>query len=133
MKQKKLLIFMPSIEGGGVEKNLFLVSNYLSKKLNKVVLITISKKYKKKFNNSIEFISLTSSYWDNLSRRTKYFLSILLLIKEILKNRNILVFAFQANIYCIIICKLFSIKVIVRSNSAPVGWSQNPIKKLMKH
>ena len=57
--KKKLIIFMPSIEGGGVEKNLFLVSNYLSKKLNKVALITISKKYKKKFNNSIEFISLT--------------------------------------------------------------------------
>jgi glycosyltransferase involved in cell wall biosynthesis len=129
--KKKLIIFMPSIEGGGVEKNLFLVSNYLSKKINKVVLITISKKYKKKFNNSIEFISLSSSYWDNLSRRSKYFLSIFLLIKEILKNRNIIVFAFQANIYCIIICKLFSIKVIVRSNSAPVGWSQNPVKKLI--
>ena len=129
--KKKLIIFMPSIEGGGVEKNLFLVSNYLSKKLNKVVLITISKKYKKKFNNSIEFISLTSSYWDNLSRRTKYFLSILLLIKEIIKNRNIIVFAFQANIYCIIVCKLFFIKVIARSNSAPAGWSKNILKRLI--
>ena len=129
--KKKLIIFMPSIEGGGVEKNLFLVSNYLSKKLNKVALITISKKYKTKFNNSIELISLTSNYWDNLSRRSKYFLSIFLLIKEILKNRNIIVFAFQANIYCIIICKLFSIKVIVRSNSAPAGWSKNILKRLV--
>ena len=129
--KKKLIIFMPSIEGGGVEKNLFLVSNYLCKKLNNVTLITISKKYKKKFNNSIKFISLTSNFWDRLNRRSKYFLSIFLLIKEILKSRNIVVFAFQANIYCIIICKLFSIKVIVRSNSAPVGWSQNPVKKLI--
>ena len=46
--KKQLIIFMPSIEGGGVEKNLFLVSNYLCKKLNNVTLITISKKYKKK-------------------------------------------------------------------------------------
>ena len=46
--KKKLIIFMPSIEGGGVEKNLFLVSNYLSKKIDYVALITISKKYKKK-------------------------------------------------------------------------------------
>ena len=122
---------MPSIEGGGVEKNLFLVSNYLCKKLDKVALITISKKYKKRFNNPIEFISLASNYWDNLSRRSKYFLSIFLLIKEILKSRNIIVFAFQANIYCIIICKLFSIKVIARSNSAPAGWSKNILKRLV--
>ena len=72
--KKKLIIFMPSIEGGGVEKNLFLVSNYLSKKINHVALITISKKYKKKFNSSIEFISLMSNYWDKLSRRKKYIL-----------------------------------------------------------
>ena len=129
--KKKLIIFMPSIEGGGVEKNLFLVSNYLSKKIDCVSLITISKKYKKKFNNSIEFISLISSYWDNLSRRSKYFLSIFLLIREILKNRNIVVFAFQANIYCIIVCKIFCIKVIARSNAAPIGWSRNILKKLI--
>ena len=129
--KKKLIIFMPSIEGGGVEKNLFLVSNHLSKQLSKVALITISKKYKKKFNNSIEFISPTADYWDHLSRRSKYFLSLFLLIKEIIKNRNLTVFAFQANIYCILVCKLFSIKVITRSNSAPAGWSKNIIKRLI--
>ena len=129
--KKKLIIFMPSIEGGGVEKNLFLVSNYLSKKIDHVALITISKKYKKKFNSSIEFISLVSNYWDKLSRRKKYFLSIFLLMREILKNKNIIVFAFQANIYCIIICKLFSVKVIARSNSAPAGWSSSILKRLI--
>ena len=44
---------MPSIEGGGVEKNLFLVSNYLCKKLNNVTLITISKKYKKNLTTQL--------------------------------------------------------------------------------
>ena len=33
---KKLIIFIPSIEEGGVEKNLFIVSNYLIKKNMKV-------------------------------------------------------------------------------------------------
>ncbi len=51
MTQKKLIIFMPSIEGGGVEKNLFLISNYLAKNLPGTILITSSKKYKKKFRN----------------------------------------------------------------------------------
>ena len=41
---------MPSIEGGGVEKNLFLVSNHLVK-IFKNALITISKKYKKNLIN----------------------------------------------------------------------------------
>ena len=47
MKQKKIIIFMPSIEGGGVEKNLFLISNFLSSKFQRVKLITSSKNQKK--------------------------------------------------------------------------------------
>ena len=49
----KLVIFMPSIEGGGVEKNLFLISNYLSKKIKNIYLITADKKFNKKFKNII--------------------------------------------------------------------------------
>ena len=30
--KKRLILFMPSIDGGGVEKNLIIISNYLSKK-----------------------------------------------------------------------------------------------------
>ena len=47
MKEKKLIIFMPSIEGGSVEKNLFIISNYLSKKIKNISLITLSNAYKK--------------------------------------------------------------------------------------
>ena len=36
--EKRVLIFMPLIEGGGVEKNLFLVSNFLIKKFKKITL-----------------------------------------------------------------------------------------------
>lgn len=122
---------MPSIEGGGVEKNLFIITNYLSKKISKVMLISASKKYKKKFNESIKFISPNSNKWDFKSRRTKYFVCLFLLLKEILNNKNVLVFAFQANIYCILICKLLKVKVITRSNSAPAGWSKNYFKKLI--
>ena len=31
--KKKLILFMPSIEGGGVEKNLYIIANYLAKKI----------------------------------------------------------------------------------------------------
>ena len=29
--EKRLIFFMPSMEGGGVEKNLILIANYISK------------------------------------------------------------------------------------------------------
>ena len=38
----KIVVFIPSIEGGGVEKNLFLICNYLSRKVDKLKVITIS-------------------------------------------------------------------------------------------
>ena len=44
MHHKRLIIFMPSINGGGVEKNFFILSEYFSKKINDVSVITISKK-----------------------------------------------------------------------------------------
>ena len=46
MKLKKLIIFMPSIEGGGVEKNFFLISNHLTKEFINISLITSSKNVK---------------------------------------------------------------------------------------
>ena len=44
-------------------------------------------------------------------------------------NKNVLVFCFQANMYCVFVCKLFGVKVILRSNSSPSGWSKSIIKK----
>ena len=131
MKYKKLIIFMPSIEGGGVEKNLFIVTNFLSKKINNVSVISASKNHYKKFNRKVNFITPKSYLWDSFGRRIKYFTCLLILIKEIIKTKNIVVFSFQANIYCIIVCKIFRIKIISRSNSSPSGWSKNLIKRFI--
>lgn len=127
---KELIIFMPSIEGGGVEKNLFIISNFLVKKIkNKISLITLSKKFKNKFDKKINLITLKNPVWDNIGRRKKFFVSLYLLVLEIIKKkRKVTVFCFQGNIYCTLICMLFKVKIIVRSNSAPDGWSQSIIK-----
>ena len=52
-------------------------------------------------------------------------------MKEFLLDKNRLVFSFQANIYCIILCKLLNVNIIVRSNSSPSGWYHNTIKKII--
>ena len=73
--KKKIIIFMPSIEGGGVEKNLFIVTNYLSKKIKDLILITVSKKYKNKFNKEVQLITPTFNFWDHFGRRELNILS----------------------------------------------------------
>jgi glycosyltransferase involved in cell wall biosynthesis len=121
---------MPSIEGGGVEKNLFIISNYLASKLKGVTLITTSRKFNN-FFRKIRIINPKSNFWDNFNRRTKYIVCLIILMKLIFRNKNYVVFAFQANLYCTIICKLFGIKIIIRSNSSPSGWSKGIVKQLM--
>ena len=121
---------MPSIQDGGVEKNLFIVANFLIKKLGKLSVITASKNYKEKFHNKIDLITPKNNFWNKSSRRVKYFVCLLLLFLEFKKNKKIIVFCFQANVYCILLCKILGIKVIVRSNTSPSGWSQNLIKKI---
>ena len=95
MSQKRLIIFIPSIEGGGVEKNLFIISDFLTKKIDNISLITISKQFKKKFNKKIKFISPKLNFWDSLGRRKKFIVSLYLLLIEIFKDRNLTVFCFQ--------------------------------------
>jgi glycosyltransferase involved in cell wall biosynthesis len=129
MHHNKLVIFMPSIEGGGVEKNLFIIGNFLAKKIKNTTLITADKEFNFRFKN-LTIINPKTKIKYYSSRKWKYFFCFIELIKLIINNKNITVFSFQANFYCVIICKIFfNIKLITRSNSSPSGWSQNFIKK----
>tara|TARA_B100001057_G_scaffold325447_1_gene325656 strand:- start:435 stop:1532 length:1098 start_codon:yes stop_codon:yes gene_type:complete len=128
MKQKKLVIFMPSIEVGGVEKNLIILANHLINKISDISIITISKKFRNKFNRKIKFITLHSNFWTSLGKRKKFLISLYLLTLQIIRNRKITVLCLQGNIYCTLLCKIFGIKIIVRSNTAPDGWSHNIYK-----
>ena len=130
MTQKKLIIFMPSIEMGGVEKNLFIISNYLSSKFKETTLVTSSTNTQ----NLEKRIKVTRfNLFNNFfkSRILKIFISCILLIKEITKSQfsDVTILSFQANIYSILIAKIFKKKIIVRLNSSPTGWLKNSFKK----
>ena len=131
MSKKNLLIFMPSVEGGGVEKNFFLIINYLSDKFSNIFLITSDKLIKKKINHKIKLIGPDSSIWQTKSRYPKYFICILYLIMFLIVNKNTLIFALQANLYATLIAKIFGKKIITRSNASSEGWSKNVLKKLI--
>lgn len=129
MKIENLIIFIPSIDAGGAEKNLFLISNYLVHKIKKVIVVTASKSSKKRFNKNIEIVSPKTTYWEKYGRYIKTFISIFLLIKIFLTRKNVIVFSFQSNISAIILSKIFFRKIITRSNSFPNSWTDNFYKK----
>ena len=125
---KQLIVFNPSIEDGGVEKNLFLITNYLARKKIDVTVITADKNKRNKFNKNVKFFYPKNVNFNNSGRYKKYLYSLYLLVKKIFLTKNVIVFSFQANIYTLLICKIFNIKNIVRLNTAPQGWNHNFIK-----
>lgn len=131
MIEKNLIMFMPTIETGGVEKNFIIIANFFSKKFRNVSVITTSKNHRNKFSKKIKFVSQNIFQTQNTNRRFKFLIGLLILLKEVLSNRKSLVFSFQANIYCILLCKILNTKIIVRSNSSPTGWSNNFFKKAL--
>ena len=129
MGKKKIIFYMPSFEGGGVEKNVILIANFFCLKNFNISIITTSKKIKRKFSNNVKIINPKSAFWDKKSRFFKYLICLGVLFKEFIKDKNFRVLCFQGNISCILFCKILGIDIVVRPNSSPVGWSNNFIKK----
>lgn len=132
MMNKKLIIFMPTIDyGGGVEKNFFIISNYLCKKLNHITVITLDKSAKTKLNKKINFICPNNIFFQTFGRRAKFLIALIYLLKAIIKIKKPTVFSFQGHAYCILLCRMLNIKVIVRSNTSPFGWSKKFFKRTL--
>ncbi len=125
--KKKIVLFIPSIEGGGVEKNLFLIAEYLSKVHKKLFIITADRKYKNFFDKKISIICPASSIWERKSRLVKTIISILILIKNFRKDTIIL--SFQSNIFAILVSKIFGYKIIIRLNTSIKKYINNEFKK----
>ena len=116
------------MEGGGVEKNLILVSNYLSGYIQNITLITFDNRFNNVFEKKIKIINSHSHSNKKYSKYFKYLMCIILLIKELFKGQKSVVFSFQANIYCCVLSLLFNFDLIVRSNTSPAGWNKNFLK-----
>jgi glycosyltransferase involved in cell wall biosynthesis len=129
MINNNLIIFMPSIEGGGVEKNLFLITNDFVNKFNCITVITASQNVHK-FDGKIKIIKPKKNNYFLKFRYIKIILSVLFLIRELLRKKETVVLSFQANIYAIITCRLLNKKIIARANSSPTGWLNGGFKSL---
>ncbi len=129
--KKRLIFFMPSMEGGGVEKNLILVANYISKYKDNVQLITFDNNFNKFFNKKILITNVIKKNKKKYSKYYKYFCCLCILFKEYFSDKNFVLFSFQANIYALILSYFLNFEIISRSNSSPSGWNKNFFKNLV--
>ena len=124
---KDIIFFCPSMEEGGVEKNLINICNGLPKKY-KISVITANKNKKKFFKKKINFISSKTNFFDNKSRIVKSIYCVYLLLRNYYDKETTLV-SFQSNILAIIVCKILDYKIIIRSNQSPTYYAKNIVKR----
>ena len=131
-KRNQIIFFFPLFELGGVEKNFFLISNYICKKIKHIhfQLITFEKTIylKKNLNRKIK-INLPNFNYFFLSRRIKFIICMYELFLKCLNNPKACIFSFQGNFYALIIAIILRRKIIVRSNISPEYWAKNYLKK----
>ena len=127
---KKIVIFIPSIESGGVEKNLFILTEYLSRKNKEIFIVTANKNKQNFFGKKIKFISPKNRSYEKSSRFYKAVICFFLLIKSF-KKKELVVLSFQSNIFAILSAKILQCKVLIRLNTAPQKYIKNIYKKLL--
>ena len=125
---KTLVIFFPSIESAGVEKNFYYLINNLLPNFGKIIVITSSQIKKELFPKKIQFLNKNSSYWWNKNRFIKSTICFFLALK-LFKSRNILILSYQSNITSIILSIILRCKIIIRLNTSPEKYINTIIKK----
>jgi glycosyltransferase involved in cell wall biosynthesis len=131
----KLNFYYPSIERGGLEKNLFSLINSLAAKKYKINFITYENNTKKKqikeifyFHKKIKVI--TSKFFFKFNNRyLKYLFCFVSLVIFCIKKKGLIV-SFQGNILAIIAAKLTGCKIIIRCNTAPSKYIDSSYKKI---
>lgn len=129
--QIDIVLYNPSIENGGVEKNLIIISKLLKPYFENLYLISESRNKKHLFDKSLKFLSFSRKKIKFKNRLIHYFYSFFVLISFFLKNRkrNIVVISFQSNVISTLISKIFNNKIIIRLNTSPQKYITNSIKK----
>tara|TARA_Y100000591_G_scaffold156690_1_gene134785 strand:- start:2399 stop:3493 length:1095 start_codon:yes stop_codon:yes gene_type:complete len=122
---KNILFFIPNIERGGIEKNLLILSNYLTKKNynTEVICSKISKEVRNKLNNKVkiikckEYINLPF-FSARVINSINAFIYCLFFYQT--KNQQI-VLSMQDHPFSIIVCKFKNLPCILRIANHPHG------------
>ena len=124
---KKIIFYIPSIEGAGVEKNLYLLIKYLPKQIGKIHIITTNQK--KNNSRDIKYVCPKSNYWSKKNRTLKNIICIYLLIKTFWSTKSVIL-SFQSNLTSIIISKILRFRVLIRLNTSLKKYLNNIFKRI---
>ena len=124
MNLKKIIIFYPSFERGGVELILINLMNFFFKKKINVCLISSNFNNKKiQKNKFFEYRNVKSSSINLINNRiSKSFFALKILLYEMKNsnNKNTLVFSLQSSSLSIILSKFLKFKIVVRNAEDPI-------------
>ena len=128
------IFYYPSIESGGLEKNLSFLINSLAEKNYKVNFITYENNIKKSefkkkfyFHKKINLV-LSNSIKGINNKYLKYIVCAFRLFFFMFKEKGTIV-SFQGNILPIIVAKITGNKIIIRCNTAPSKYVDNFFKR----
>ncbi len=136
MKLKKIVIFYPSFERGGVELILINIIKFFIKKRIKIILI--SNIPEKIINKNKFFKKVDPNYKKGLvlpDRLNKAFKASIVLCRVLKKeyNKNTIVFSLQSSSIAILISKILNFKIVVRNAEDPLYsalYSENKLQSL---
>lgn len=124
--RRNIIFFIPSIEGGGVEKNLILLLEYLSNRYKNVYLITANRINSKNLKNLKQIFPKKNSF-KKKSRLFKSIICLYLLLNNFIFKKNLII-SFQSNILSILVSKIFNFKIIIRLNTSLKKYINNNLK-----
>jgi len=122
----KLIMFLPSVNNGGNEKNFFSTANNLHKNNIIISLISCSNNKIKKninFKNNLNLID-----FDFLSLKLKHIACFFFVIFA--NKEKVPILSFQGNIVAIIAAKIIGCKIFIRFNSYPDNFIKSSFKKI---
>ena len=124
--RQELIFYIPSIERGGVEKNLFELLSLLTKdKKFKLKLVT----YEKPKNFQHKNIKIITSIKLGIKNRPlKYIVCFFLLFFQINSKKQIVV-SYQNNIFAILVSMIRGCKVLIRCNTSLKKYINNKLTK----
>lgn len=134
---RKVIIFIPSIEKGGVERNAIWVANELVKKGIKtdVIYVRVAVEQLEKFDEKVNLVQLSQRSYQILNHRMGDAINIRQRFNSYLKQQdrtNTIVLSFQSSIVAIGICRRNHIKIICRLSNHPavIKYEKNMVRSV---
>lgn len=137
MRLKKVIIFIPSIEAGGVERNAIWVANEMAARGLRVDVLYVraAEDQLQKFSAPVSLIQFPCARYPFLNRRIVDAIKMRHAFNQYLKNQaadSTVVLSFQSSIAAIGICRKNNIQIICRLSNHPIAakYEKNLIRKI---